>query len=131
MKLLTDQFIQAAASSGFETGDSQAPDDTSRPYCVVYPLFVADLDGPGYSDPTADGWYDFQVTACGETREQAQALADLLEPIMLAWDYDVVPAYSVQACERSEILPVERDDDVQPPIFYQTQMFQVFVTPSP
>lgn len=129
MRLLTDQVLLAAAVPGFDVGDAEADESFTFPYSVVYPLFTADLDGP-LSDVTADGWYQYQVTCVGETREQAQGLADATEPALEAYAYTVAN-YAIGPAQLNDRLPVDRDDGVQPPLFYQTLVFQYFVTPSP
>lgn len=128
MRLLTDQVITAVATAGFDVGDAEALDTFDLPYSVVYPLFVAELDGP-MNDTTADGWWEYQVTAVGQTREQAEGLAEAIEPLILATTF-TVSGYVLGPVVRSDTIPVERDDDVQPPLFYQTKMYRIWVTPT-
>ena len=129
MRLLTNAVLAAARTTGRTIGDAQAPATSTRPFGVVYSLYVAERDGP-MSDDTADGWWQYQVTSVGDTREQAQGLADELEAAILRTSLSAT-GYVVGPVKRAERFPVERDDDVQPPLFYQTVTFSIFVTPGP
>ena len=129
MRLLTNAVLTAARTTGRTIGDGQAPASSSRPFGVVYALYVAERDGP-MSDDTADGWWQYQVTAVGDTREQAEGLADELEAAILGATL-TASGYVVGPVKRADRFPLERDDDVQPPLFYQTITFSIFVTPGP
>ena len=129
MRLLTDQVLTAARSTSRLVGDGQAPAAATRPFAVVYPLYVSERDGP-MDDDTADGWWQYQVTSAGDTREQAQGLSDELETAILGYTL-TVSGYVIGPTKRAERLPIERDDDVQPPLFYQSITFSIFVTPAP
>jgi hypothetical protein len=129
VRLVANAVLAAARSTGRTIGDAQAPAASARPFGVVYPLYVAERDGT-LADSTADGWWQYQVTAVGDTREQAQGLADELEVAILQSTL-TVNGYLVGPILRAERMPVERDDDVQPPLFYQTITFSIFVTPGP
>jgi hypothetical protein len=94
----------------------------------LYPLYVADRDGPLNADQ-ADGWYEHQVTSVGDTREQAQGLSDELTALVLSASLTVT-GYTVGPTKLTTDVGVERDDDVEPPIYYTIQMFTTFLTPT-
>lgn len=126
MRLLTDAVLTQATSGGRRIGDAQAPADSTRPYGVLWPLFVAEFDGP-LGAPDVDGWWNYQLTCVGDTREQAQGLADELRPL-IGVPYTVA-GFVAKPTIVEDVLPVERDDGVQPPVFYQSFTFRIFVTP--
>ena len=129
MRLLTNAVIAALATGGDRIGDAQAPTDSTRPYAVVYPLFVTDREGP-LGDFQADGWYEYQVTSVGDTRMQAEWMNDRTTGKLLAAGLSTT-GFATGPVKMTNDVGVERDDDVQPPIYYSIQMFQIFVTPSP
>ena len=129
MRLLTNSVLAVLVAGGDRIGDAQAPTDSSRPYAVLYPLFVTDRDGP-QSDDTADGWYEFQVTSVGDTRMQAEWMRDRTTAAMKAGSFPVT-GFATGPVKPTNDVGVERDDDVQPPIYYSHQLLQIFVTPSP
>jgi hypothetical protein len=128
MRLLTEQVLAAAAVPTFPVGDAEAPKTDVRPYVVVYPLFISDIDGPT-SDVDADGWYQYQATCVGITRQQAQGLADEVVPALTGYAY-TVSGYSIQSPQLVEKLAIERDDSLQPPLYYQSVVVQMFATPT-
>lgn len=117
----------ALGAGGRRIGDAHAPADTTRPYAVLYPLYVGGRDGPD-SDWQADGWYEYQVTSVGDTRMQAEGLADELRVRLLASTL-TVNGFATGPINLSDDVGVERDDDVQPPIYYTIQMYSIFATP--
>ena len=127
MRLLTDAILTQLGSGGRRIGDATTPSDDARPYAVLWPLFIADLDGP-LGAPDVDGWQHYQLTCVGDTREQSEGLADELRVTVKA-DY-TVPGFLTKPLLLEDVVPTERDDDVQPPVFYQSFTFRVFVTPS-
>ncbi len=128
MRLLTDAVLtRLEAATSKAVGDGQAPADTTRPYSVLYPLDDSDRDGD-MIDTQRTSWFDFQVTVVGDTREQAEWLADDLRTSMLA--ADLTPSgFRMYPFERVVTNATERDDDVQPPVFYTIFIVRGFVTP--
>ena len=129
MRLLTDAVktqLEAAAGT-FLIGDATAPADDTRPYAVLYPMDDNLRDGD-YQDTQRTAWYEYQITAVGDTREQAEGLADLLRTQMLS--ADLTPAgFRMHPFEKVVGLITDRDDDVQPPLFYSIFSVQGFVAP--
>lgn len=130
MRLLTDAVLARLKtnSGSFEIGDGRAPADDDRPYAVLYSLDEAEREGDMRTlDVT--GWFEYQITTVGDTRKQAEGLADLLRTLILA--SDLTPSGFVMFPWRKVVtnLP-ERDDDVKPPLFYVTQTVEGFVAPT-
>ena len=129
MRLLTDAVLtRLEAATSKAVGDGQAPGDTTLPYSVLYPLDDEDRDGD-MIDTQRTSWFDFQVTCVGDTRVQAEWLADQLRTSMLA--ADLTPTgFRMYPFERVVTNVTERDDDVQPPVFYTIFIVRGFVTPT-
>ena len=129
MRLLTDAVLaRLVAATSKAVGDGQAPADITRPYSVLYPLDDTDRDGD-MIDTQRTSWFDFQVTVVGDTREQAEWLADDLRDSMLA--ADLTPSgFRMYPFERVVTNQTERDDDIQPPVFYTIFIVRGFVTPT-
>jgi len=130
MRILTDAVLtELKTNSGsFKIGDSHAPADDTRPYAVLYPLDESEREGD-MSTIDVTGWYEYQVTTVGDTREQAEGLADLLRTLILA--ADLTPSGFRMFPFRKAVtnLP-DRDDDVQPPLYYVTLTVEGFVAPT-
>ena len=128
MRLLTDIVLTRLRtnSASRKIGDGQAPADDTRPYAVLYALDEAEREGDMSTASTVTGWFEFQVTSVGDTRAQAEWLADLLRTLLLA--SDLSPSGFIMFPWRDVVtnLP-ERDDDVQPPLFYVTSVVEGFV----
>jgi hypothetical protein len=130
MRLLTDAILTVLRSDDFEVGDAQAPEDDESPYGVLYPLTELDRDGDmAKTDRT--GWWQYSVSSVGVTRVQVQALADVLRDLIEDADaVFTVTGFAVGPVRRVITGLVERDDDVQPPLFYANDVFDVFVAPT-
>jgi hypothetical protein len=103
-----------------------APPATDPPYCVLYPE-----PGMPVRASLADDRVDFrttvQVTCVGVTAEQALNYADRCSVAMSA-----PLAVAGRAGWRPEYLdgqPVQRDDDVTPPVFYAVARYRLRSTP--
>ena len=127
MRVLTDKVLTQLGSGGRRIGDAHTPSNSTRPYAVLWPLFAVDFDG-NLKAQDLDAWWNYQVTSVGDTREQAQGLADELQATIKA--AYTVTGYVVGPVEIADVLPVERDDAVQPPVFYQSCTVRIFVTPT-
>ncbi len=131
MRLLTNAVLTRLKTNtaSMKIGDGQAPADDTRPYAVLYALDDAERVGDMSAAVDVTGWFEFQITSVGDTREQAEWLADLLRTHILA--VKLTPSGFVMFPWRNVVtnLP-ERDDDVQPPLFYVTSVVEGFVAPS-
>lgn len=119
-------------------GDHQAPADPDPefPYSTVYLIPDADRSGP-MNDGQADVVHNIQVTSVGETRQQAQALADDVNVAMRDETTPPNPASKIVIAGREVSLveivfdgSIERDDGFQPPVFYAVQIFDITTTPA-
>ena len=129
MRLLADAVWTQAKAGGRRIGDARTPSNNTRPYAVLWPLFATEFDG-SLGEPDEDAWYRYQVTCVGDTREQAQGLADELMVLMRAKNKYVWTGFVAKPVLIEDVLPVDRDDDVQPPVFYQSFTVKTFVTPA-
>lgn len=130
MRILTDAVLTRLKtnSGSFKIGDGKAPKNNDRPYAVLYALDESEREGD-MRNVDVTGWLEFQVTTVGDTREQAEGLADLLRTLLLA--SNLTPTGFVMFPWRKVVtnLP-ERDDSVQPPLFYVTSVVDAFVAPT-
>lgn len=86
---VTDAFIaMLEAATAMAVGDHEAPPDRTLPYLIVYRIDGGGFSGPAWDDSTADATYVFQVTAVGEARVQAEALAGRVRSRILSRDAD-------------------------------------------
>lgn len=131
MRILTDAVLTRLKtnSGSFKIGDGQAPADNDRPYAVLYALDEGESDGDMSTAADITGWVEYQVTSVGDTREQAEGLADLLRTHLLA--SDLSPSGFRMFPWRNFVTSLpDRDDDVQPPLFYVTSVVEGFVAPT-
>jgi hypothetical protein len=107
-------------------GDGRAPAG-GFPYTVVYSLDDEAVDGP-FNDWEADVTHTIQLTTVGETPEQARMLQDANRAAMHTL---AAPAgREVSQVRRSGGMPVERDPEEQPPLFYAVDVWAVVTTPA-
>ena len=128
MRIVTDAVLTELQTSGFEIGDGQTPADDEVPYAVLYSLDENDMDGD-MADAQRTGWFEFQVTSVGTTRLQASTLGDRLRDILLA-SSPAVAGYTLGPWLKLVSDVTDRDDDVQPPVFYSINTLQVFTAPN-
>jgi hypothetical protein len=104
-------------------------DDTAAVrYAVLWPL-DAPLDGP-VGEPVADAWYGFQVTSVGRTVEQAELVADRARAALLAPSAVGVTGRHVDQVLATGGAPVQRDDDLTPPVYYRADTYQMHTSPA-
>lgn len=134
MRLVTDAVLGTLQAdwpdggNGERIGDGQAPEDQTLPYATLYSLDENDMDG-SLASAQETGWFEFQITAVGQTRMQAAALGDKLRETLLASSPTVV-GYTLGPWLKLVSDITDRDDDVQPPVFYSINTLQVFTAPS-
>ena len=122
----TDAVLTALEALGLEVGDAVAP-NADPPYVVVYPI-----PGGGSTGTLAaqhdDAILVYQVTCVGNSREQAEWLADkALE--LLQGDLSV-SGRRVCNVDLDMHGGVQRDDQVTPPIFSSMPRFRIITTPN-
>lgn len=122
-----DAVLAVHASAGLDAHLGGAPAGLSPPYCVLYPE-------PGMPERAslADDRVNFQtvvqITCVGATAEQALNYADRSAAAMsppLA-----VAGRTAWRPEHLDGQPVQRDDDVVPPVFYAVARYRLRSTPS-
>lgn len=121
-----DAVLAAYGTAGLTAALGGAPPGVAPPYCVLYPE-----PGMPVRASLADNRVNFQttlqVTYVGETAEQALNYADRGAAAM------AVPlAVTGRTAWRPEYLdgqPVQRDDDVTPPVFYAVARYRLRSTP--
>ena len=119
------------AAGGVMVGDGVRPDawaTATAGYVVLYPLMV-DPDGPA-ADAYADAESEYQITAVGRTRAQAQFAADKARSVMLAPGLSIPGRALMQPVEWSPSRGVTRDDDEDPPLFYAVDSYLIRTTPA-
>lgn len=129
MIVRTDEHTQALLSvlqaTGRPVGDAVAPPAASAPYVVLYPQ--SGTRGGPIADPDADAALTYQFTCVGRDRRGAQWLADRVADVVRNVAFPGRALLRVQLLNDS---PVERDDDVTPPLWYATPVYQFWTTPA-
>lgn len=108
--------------------DAKVPDDPALPYNVLYTdngqLSRSSL---GVTSDRFELW--FQVTSVGATRQQAGWAADKARADLL----DQIPTVTGRHCgpitQDAPPQPVQRDDDLTPPVFYVTASYRLTSVP--
>lgn len=131
-RLHTDAIrSRLSTGSGLQVGDAEAPTNDARPYLVLFPLSPGNIEGP-LNDQAADHWLEYQVTAVGDTREQAEWAQTKSRDAFLGGTNPTPPSgYAYQ--RDPELIPgqaVTRDDALQPPLFYAVDIYRFQVSPS-
>lgn len=119
-----DAVVAALETVGLVVGKGQAPDPapSSGMYAVVYTT-------PGQSVPEslADRRTDFQaivqVTVVGPDEERCLWLADKARAAL--WEPLTVAGRKAYRAEELGGIPVQRDDDVTPPVYYTPIQFMI------
>lgn len=124
----TVAVIDALTAAGLPVGEGQAPPNTAPPYVVVRPYPGPALDGP-VSDRYADAYPNVLVTSVGETQASAEIVADRVRAAVLG-DALVVPNRTVTQVTAETPQPAQHDDDVSPPLWYSTDIYGVWTTPT-
>jgi len=134
-QLFTDAILTKlrANPQTLDVGDSQAPASPSPafPYAVLYPLISPELtdDGGTLRDPNAHRILEYQITSVGTTREQAQWCADKMRVALFASPL-VVAGSSPWFISISALGEIERDDDLDPPLWYANESIAIPSSPS-
>lgn len=129
--LLYSGIISALATgTGKQVGDGAAPSAAVLPFAVVYPIGDVDREA-AMNELLKDGDLvtEVQVTSVGESREQAQWMSGQIREEFIASAISWATR-KITLVELDDGNAVERDDDVQPPLFYGIDSFLVFSTPA-
>jgi hypothetical protein len=115
-----------SATAGW-TGASNL--STFNGYVILYPTTGGSTSGT-IDDPDEDADVLYQVTAIGADAGQVEWLADKARLAIKAGTYPPVDGRSVVSVKIDMIGGVERDDDVQPPVFYQPDRYRFMTAPT-
>jgi hypothetical protein len=127
-RLFYDAVIaRLVADTGRPVGEAVAPAG-GLPYAVVYPMPDARHDG-SLADPHQVAVYTFQLTAVGQTMEQAQWMQHKGRVSLLGWIPTVagIGSTPVQLDDPGGG-GVTRDDDVSPPQFYAVDRYRMYAS---
>lgn len=134
---MTGAIIAVLEAASLRVGDGEKPDDagwsdtagesTFRGYVVVHPLNIGGIDGT-LDAPSGDAWPYHQVTAFGETRAQAEMLADRVRTALTGTSLAVTGRGTGPVIWDGS-LGTFRLDDVQPPIYQSVDRYTAFNTP--
>lgn len=135
IRLLLNEILSVlAAQTGSPMGDAAAPSGIvipdDLPYSVVQSIGSVDRSAP-MSQLLKDGddVHEIQITNVGESREQAQGQSDAVREAFVAgnlsWSGRAIVLVELDAGNE-----IQRDDDVQPPLFYGIDSFLVYSTPA-
>lgn len=130
---VTDAYLAALRELGRPIGDAvrpaapNPPPSSFYPYGVLY-TGVVRLEGT-LVDPHEDGLHRIQVTSIGRDRVGAEWLRDLVRPVLLDTSVDI-DGHAVVWTELVSSVPITRDDDVSPPLFYAVDVVNALITPT-
>lgn len=130
-----DAVIAALEAAGLLVGDGEKPDgggwqgtpgqSVFKGYVVVYRIRGGSRSG-NLDDPHEDAEFIFQVTCVGSSPTLAESLADEAETLLKG-----VTVAGRSIYPSPDMNPgTERDDDVQPPLFYCTPRYRLKTTPA-
>jgi hypothetical protein len=121
-----DAVLAALSAAGLVAHLGLAPAGQVAPYIAVYPDPGRSVPG-SLADPLSYYQGTVQLTCVGETAEQALNVADRARAAL-----GVPLTVQGRSGWRPEELggpPVQRDDDVTPPLFYAAVQFRLRSTP--
>jgi hypothetical protein len=128
----TAAAVATLEAAGLTVGNGSGNDPATgalyaRPYVVVYGDLGA-LDGP-LGDRFADLSQTLTVHGVGNGPEQAQWVADKARAALLTTPVTVAGRSTLYVSHTTS-QPVQRDDDVQPPLFYEVDQYTLSTTPA-
>ena len=130
----TDGVLTMLNTTTIPIGDGVAPRDVDKteqdpPYAVLYLLPGGDFDGP-LSDSQGDMTFMYQVTSVGETRQQAQVVADIIRTVFKRENLTILNRTVRDVRLETPNSGTVRDDDLPNPLFYGYDRYEVDTTPS-
>lgn len=128
-RLTTAALLTHLATTGLAVGDAVAPDDSTRPYLVLYRIGDFDITGP-LRGGSEDAIPQYQVTAVGDTREQAEWAQTKARTAMTATDPTSPAGYRMYRPRLSPGPGTTRDNGFDPPLFYAVDSYRFNVTPA-
>lgn len=124
----TASVINVLTAAGMSAGDGVKPAGAALPYVVVLPFGGPPASGP-VSDQHADVSPQVLVRGVGLTQASAEIAADNARAVLLSTPL-AVPDRVVTQVVLETSQPVQRDDDVSPPLYYSTDVYAVWTTPA-
>jgi hypothetical protein len=97
-------------------------------WAVLDPFYIPRPTKP-LEGGTVDAQAIYQITTFGYVSQQAELLLERLDERMLAADLDV-PGVTIWKVDSDDTQPVNRDDAVQPPLFWRSARYRIFLTTS-
>lgn len=130
----TEAILALLRSTTLEVGDGVAPRNVDKseidpPFATLYPLIGGTFDGP-LSDSQADISLMYQVTAVGQTRQQAQVILDIIRAVFKRENLTITNRVVRDIRLASPYSGTVRDDDLPVPLFYGYDRYEVDTTPS-
>lgn len=130
----TQGLLDALDPAPFSIGDGEAPrladkTEIDPPFAVLYALPGGQFDGP-LSDSQADVTLIYQITAVGETRQQAQIVIDVCRTLMKKANVTVTNRRVRDLKHLTPYSGTIRDDDLPNPLFYGYDRYELDTTPS-
>ena len=122
---LTGEIVAVLEAGGLTVGRGEAPGSVpaGSGYAVVYP-FGGTLEGD-LDDPQEDANVTYQVGSFGSDPQQTEWVSDRVRVILLAAEI-VLSGRVVQQIEQEYVAPIVRDDDVQPPVWAQPNLYRIW-----
>lgn len=133
---LFDEIVSVlAAETGETIGDGAAPSGIVIPDELPYANIqsIGDVDREAsFAELLSEGDLvsEVQVTSVGESRKQAQWMSDKIRVAFIAANLTGWAGRKITLVELDGGNEVERDDDIQPPLFYAIDSFLVYSTPA-
>lgn len=138
----TDAIVEVLtaglAPHGFVVGDGEAPNaggwtgqkGQSRyvGYAVVHPLIGGVTDGP-IGSPDEDARPTYQINCVGASRAHAEQVCDVVRDVLLSVPLTIA-GRAVQRVTVDFLGGSQRDDTVQPAVWFTSDRFRVFTTPA-
>lgn len=103
-------------------------DGSFIPYGVLYPVIGGVGSGP-LDEPEEDFESIFQVTCVGASQTMAEWVSDRVRVALMTVPI-VVPGRTVVRVRTDMSGGIQRDDDVQPPLFYMADRYRIVTTES-
>lgn len=118
-----DGLLALLTAAGLTVYDAEAPAGAPDKYAVLY----SDPGTPAgaLGDRHRMLLLGFQVTAVGRTRVQAAWVADKARVTLLTQVPAVAGRVVQPLWQVGQPPPIQRDDDVQPPLYYQPISYQM------
>lgn len=126
---LTTIVVDVLDDAGLHVGRAHAPAGVpaGAGWAVVYPLTGGLADGT-MDNPNDDASVLYQITSVGRTAEQAEWVMDTSRVAILSGTY-ALNDRKVLLVTVDMFGGVERDDDVQPPLFYAKDRYRFLTGP--